>query len=293
MNRYLIRILNNPSQDLKSEHKQPIKHNLNKGDSGSKLKPKSKPQLKDNTKLDPVLDSGCQHYQRGCKLVSPCCDKVYSCRLCHDNNEDHILDRYSVSKIRCNTCDTLQDVSNKCITCSCNFGTYFCKICRFFDNADRDHYHCNKCKLCRVKDADSDTFHCDSCNICISTKDKDTHKCIDVSGAVCPICIESLATSTKTFLLNMKCNHLIHQECLSNMFENGNYKCPICSVSLVDMSDYNKLLDGEISRTIMPLEYTDTKVDILCNDCHIKSNTNYHIIGHKCSDCYSYNTRRI
>ena len=25
---------------------------------------------------------GCVHYKRGCKLVSPCCGKVYSCRCC-------------------------------------------------------------------------------------------------------------------------------------------------------------------------------------------------------------------
>ena len=30
---------------------------------------------------------------------------------------------------------------------------------------------------------------------------------------------------------------------------------------------------------------------ILCNDCGITSNVYFHIIGHKCSGCGSYNTR--
>ena len=35
------------------------------------------------------------------------------------------------------------------------------------------------------------------------------------------------------------------------------------------------------------------QVSILCNDCNNTSNVRYHILGHKCSHCNSYNTRRI
>lgn len=42
------------------------------------------------------LTFGCKHYKRNCKLVSACCNKLYTCRLCHDDDvADHTMDRYS------------------------------------------------------------------------------------------------------------------------------------------------------------------------------------------------------
>ena len=42
---------------------------------------------------------------------SPCCEKVYKCRLCHDEQENHTLDRYKVAEVQCLKCDTRQSVS--------------------------------------------------------------------------------------------------------------------------------------------------------------------------------------
>eukprot|EP01041_Mallomonas_annulata_P006915 gene6915-14045_t len=41
------------------------------------------------------LSLGCSHYKRGCKLVAPCCNRAFTCRLCHDDHyqNDHTLDR--------------------------------------------------------------------------------------------------------------------------------------------------------------------------------------------------------
>lgn len=39
---------------------------------------------------------GCTHYKRNCALVAPCCNKIYTCRLCHDEQEHHKIDRYQV-----------------------------------------------------------------------------------------------------------------------------------------------------------------------------------------------------
>ena len=57
----------------------------------------------------------CIHYNRGCSFVSPCCEKVYPCRHCHDEVEDiinikkpHKIDRFNIKKIICNKCDTKQ-----------------------------------------------------------------------------------------------------------------------------------------------------------------------------------------
>lgn len=36
---------------------------------------------------------GCKHYKRNCKLLAPCCNKLYTCIRCHDDLEDHSVDR--------------------------------------------------------------------------------------------------------------------------------------------------------------------------------------------------------
>lgn len=43
----------------------------------------------------------------------------------------------------------------------------------------------------------------------------------------------------------------------------------------------------------MPVEYRDTKMIILCNDCLTKSCVKFHVIGGKCKKCKSYNTSRL
>ena len=42
----------------------------------------------------------------------------------------------------------------------------------------------------------------------------------------------------------------------------------------------------------MPPEYRDMVVTILCNDCNKRSTARFHVVGHKCGECGSYNTRR-
>ncbi|GJN15135.1 hypothetical protein PR202_gb02028 [Eleusine coracana subsp. coracana] len=36
---------------------------------------------------------GCEHYKRNCKLVSACCNKLFTCRFCHDKVSDHTMER--------------------------------------------------------------------------------------------------------------------------------------------------------------------------------------------------------
>ncbi|CAL9240681.1 unnamed protein product [Arabidopsis halleri] len=36
---------------------------------------------------------GCNHYKRKCKLFAPCCDKLFTCIRCHDEEADHSVDR--------------------------------------------------------------------------------------------------------------------------------------------------------------------------------------------------------
>jgi len=94
---------------------------------------------------------GCVHYQRNCALVAPCCDRTFVCRLCHDAETDHKLDRYSVQEVVCMACGIRQGVSKQCTNCGIVMAKYFCEICRLYDNSsDKKIYHCPFCNICRL-----------------------------------------------------------------------------------------------------------------------------------------------
>jgi RING finger/CHY zinc finger protein 1 len=229
-----------------------------------------------------------------------CCNKVYSCRLCHDEEcndynitpitEQHNIDRKKISRIICNNCNEEQDVSQYCIKCNICFGLYFCNICNLFDDIDKQQYHCNKCNVCRIGGKEN-TFHCDNCNTCLDISSKDNHKCYNMKDFNCPICMEDLFESTIE-VTTLLCGHYIHRSCLIEWM-NKNYKCPICSKSIIDLTKYNNMMDIQIQHTPMPEEYKNKTVDILCNECNKSSNSKFHILGNKCNHCDSYNTRLI
>lgn len=56
---------------------------------------------------------------------------------------------------------------------------------------------------------------------------------------------------------------------------------------------HDRQLDSEIEATPMPDEFKNKVVGILCNDCGKKSQVIYHVLGAKCSECFSYNTRLL
>eukprot|EP00210_Caulerpa_lentillifera_P007734 g7380.t1 len=138
---------------------------------------------------------GCPHYHRNCALLAPCCGKFYICRLCHDEEQTHKLDRYSVKEIMCMKCGTQQQVSNSCISCKVQFGRYYCSICRLYENRrDRAIYHCPFCNVCRRgKGLGIDFYHCMECNACMHTSLYNKHICRQQKMECnCPICKESL-----------------------------------------------------------------------------------------------------
>ncbi|KAL2642312.1 hypothetical protein R1flu_009899 [Riccia fluitans] len=106
---------------------------------------------------------GCEHYKRNCKIKAACCDLLYTCRFCHDKVSDHAMNRHATREMMCMQCLQVQPVSQKCATPSCNgyvMAKYYCSICKFFDDDDRDIYHCPFCNLCRVgKGLGQDFFH--------------------------------------------------------------------------------------------------------------------------------------
>lgn len=234
---------------------------------------------------------GCSHYERRCAYVSPCCSKVYPCRICHDDNEKHKINRHAVSEIICLVCDTRQPVNRNCASCGVEFGKYYCPICRLFDDKDKKQFHCDQCGICRV-DGRENFFHCPTCDICLCINLKDSHKCVEkVTHANCSVCLEDLHTSRESLSV-LSCGHITHRKCFRNLLGFGIYACPLCCQTMVDMNSAWQSLDGEVANTPMPDEYKHVRVTILCRDCHKISSVPFHVVGLKCPACGSYNTCR-
>jgi len=56
------------------------------------------------------------------------------------------------------------------------------------------------------------------------------------------------------------------------------------------MTDYFRELDFLVNLNRMPEEYANSTALITCHDCEQRSTVPYHFIGHKCTNCNSYNT---
>ncbi|XP_047324920.1 zinc finger protein BRUTUS-like At1g18910 [Impatiens glandulifera] len=238
---------------------------------------------------------GCEHYKRNCKLLASCCNRLYACRRCHDDEADHTMDMKTTLLMMCMKCLIIQPVGPTCSTFSCNnfsMARYFCRICKLFDDL-RDIYHCPFCNLCRVgKGLGKDFFHCMNCNACMWRSLSEVHicreKCFEDN---CPICHEYLFTSTAT-VKALRCGHLMHSECFKN-YTCNHYTCPICSKSLGDMQVYFGMIDALLAEAKIPDEYSEQTQAILCNDCEKKGTTQFQWFYHKCPYCGSYNTRLL
>lgn len=199
---------------------------------------------------------------------SPCCGKIYVCRYCHDEVEDHTFNRKTVTELICTECDTRQRVQMNCEKCGIRFGRYTCLICNLFDDDDKSQYHCNSCGICRVGGKDR-FFHCSTCNMCLPIQLQiDGHRCVEnVSRSNCAVCLEDIHTSRIPCHIP-SCGHLLHRTCFEQLLLSGYYACPTCQQSMLDMKQLWDYLDNEVIVTPMPKEYDDFFVDILCKDCH-------------------------
>ncbi|RZF41385.1 hypothetical protein LSTR_LSTR000099 [Laodelphax striatellus] len=239
--------------------------------------------------MDNQVEDGCNHYKRLSKFVTPCCNKVYTCRFCHDESEKHTLNRKEVTELVCSACSTRQKVQEKCENCSIYFGKYVCLKCKLFDNEDKQQFHCEGCGICRIGGRDR-FFHCMKCNMCLPISLQNNHKCVEnVSRTACPICLEDIHTSRiPSHIPN--CGHLMHRTCYRDLVQSGHFACPICQKSLLNMKGLWEHLDEEVTLSPMPQEYENYIVDILCKDCHEVSSIKFHVVGLKCTGCGSYNT---
>lgn len=105
---------------------------------------------------------GCQHYERNVKLECFTCKKWYTCRFCHDAAEDHTLIRKKTKHMLCMLCTTPQKASELCINCGEVSATYYCNICKLWENRQsKPIYHCADCGICRRGlGLGKDFFHC-------------------------------------------------------------------------------------------------------------------------------------
>lgn len=241
---------------------------------------------------------GCNHYNKGCKLKTKCCDKWYVCKFCHDEKEYHKLELDDIVEICCMKCSTIQPLSNKCINNVCNssFADYYCDKCKYHNNID-SVFHCDKCNTCIIGN-DEDYSHCDKCNMCLYSDS--THKCIENRKSMnCPICNDIISNSLDTTIMLESCNHILHTKCFYQ-YITSNYKCPICVKTITDFGihhiefeRYDEIINYEIDFLPDYMQYS--MVEIYCNDCENNSETTHHFELHKCqnSNCNSYNTSII
>ncbi|KAL2134631.1 hypothetical protein VTI74DRAFT_11288 [Chaetomium olivicolor] len=235
---------------------------------------------------------GCEHYTRNVKLQCASCERWYTCRLCHDAVEDHVLPRQQTKHMLCMLCGCAQKASDTCSKCGVSAAYYYCGICKLWNNdPNKPIYHCADCGLCRVgQGLGKDFFHCKKCMTCVEVSAN--HKCFERSvDCDCPICNEYLFNSPRSVIF-MQCGHSIHRHCFDEHMKTS-YKCPLCNKSCINMEYQFRNIDVAILTQPMPPEYADARAVISCNDCSAKSQTAYHWLGLKCAVCRSYNTTQL
>ncbi|KAJ2453174.1 hypothetical protein EV183_002421 [Coemansia sp. RSA 2336] len=226
---------------------------------------------------------GCQHYQVKAKVLAQCCSVWVPCRFCHNDMQDHSMDRFAVERMKCMLCLEEQPLGQQCQKCKATVARYFCKKCRLLDDGpDKKVFHCDQCGICRSGSPD-EFFHCKGCDACVATEYRDSHGCREhILHADCPICGEDLRDSTQT-VVQIACEHLIHEACLQQSLKYS-YKCPLCSASLCNMDALFGAIERYLQLSSMPHKYRNRTSRIFCNDCRQRSAAKFHFMYHKRRD---------
>jgi len=266
----------------------------------------------------------CEHYERNCTMIAPCCGAAFGCRICHDecpdlppkfsnagryqrsasmptafttiseNNEDtfHPIDRFAIREVICRLCFTRQSAkTNNCVNCGTQFGEYHCGICNLWMGLADSPYHCEECGFCRVGGREN-FQHCDACGMCIDKSLFDSHNC--KSGKYqsnCPVCQEDLFSS-RSASHEMPCGHAIHWECFQQLVSHDS-RCPVCKKTAETrermLGTWEAMATG-IALQPVPPELARV-VNITCNDCEESAEKRaWHFLGIQCRECSSFNT---
>jgi uncharacterized CHY-type Zn-finger protein len=155
----------NGDMDSASSSEQHTFH-LSPGDLERSYAPPDPPETGEDGvvrfKEDQVQVLGCRHYRRNVKLQCSTCDRWYTCRLCHDEDEDHVLIRQATKNMLCMLCGCAQRAGEDCVGCGERTAWYYCAVCKLWDNdPNKNIYHCNDCGICRKgRGLGKDFFHC-------------------------------------------------------------------------------------------------------------------------------------
>merc|ERR1719410_3397915 len=270
----------------------------------------------------------CDHYERNCSIISPCCGACFGCRICHDEcpvlppprygvqqksqsgsryprassmpaslaslpePEHHKIDRFAIREIICKICLTRQSSkTNNCRACNVQFGEYHCSICNLWMSLEEQPYHCKACGFCRL--GGSENFkHCFKCGMCIDITAFHDHNCkVGKYMSNCPVCQEDLFSS-RSASHEMPCGHSIHWHCFQQL-ANHDSRCPICkktAESAERMASTWAAIARDIAMQPLPPEWAKV-VNITCNDCEERDfGRRWHFLGVQCNRCSSFNT---
>lgn len=243
--------------------------------------------------------TGCPHYWTGAFIVCPDCDKVYPCRICHDNQvSSHTLDRRRVRKMYCLTCKKIGQIGLQCEYCNAIVSRIFCNICNtlcLLGSEMKPTYHCQYCNLCHVGLQEM-VKHCNNCRTCISKEDYDTHVC-DCDN-MCPVCMIPFSDNVMSETV-LPCNpaHKMHRRCFNDMILNEKITCPLDHKIILDKYRYGIIKCENLKR------YSETQLSLnqleaikvavyMCHDCQkVSADLSLHFISLQCHFCYSCNCR--
>lgn len=265
---YSLNNLNNINNNI-DDKKTQIMEIMRRKDIDSKEKQKliQHVHCKNINKPQDNLSWTCNHYEKKCsQFTFDCCQVIDPCRRCHmERAEDFGLDTCKkpvVKLITCGECKLQQIPTEKCINSECNivFSKNYCSECQLWTTADIKH--CLKCTVCRVG---INLFHCDTCNTCFHKSESFPHVCsgFDLKQAKCVACMQD-AYSAQHKSHFLQCKHIIHESCMNNIFQQNNYRCPLCRKAMLDMTMCWNNLRYNIQLQPMPKLYA-IKHDIVLN----------------------------
>jgi RING finger/CHY zinc finger protein 1 len=216
------------------------------------------------------VNRSCDHYKnKNCSRFSfSCCDAVDPCRRCHLERIDEnscLPENVKVTKIICNECDFKQECRESCINCGIKFNKNHCEKCFLW--TDVDIVHCDKCKMCLVGTNET-LFHCDSCNACFQKNVPHLCQNFNLKTLNCGICAIDISTSQQQSYI-LQCKHGIHNSCLKDYLNMGNYRCPLCRKSLFNLKNQWDEIKRSIEAQKMPKLYM-IKEGLILNSPHGK-----------------------
>ncbi|OMJ18271.1 RING finger and CHY zinc finger domain-containing protein 1 [Smittium culicis] len=100
---------------------------------------------------------GCSHYKIKAKIRAKCCGKLYWCRLCHDKEELHEMDRFDVDEMECQECNSIQPIGQTCKDCGVKVASYYCDICKLLTHDGNEEKNSESRKDNEEKPG---VFHC-------------------------------------------------------------------------------------------------------------------------------------